>query len=232
MFRIWATKVLKEYMIKGFAMDDERLKNPNYIFGQDYFEEQLNRIRNIRSSERRFYQKITDIYAQCSANYDPNSDVTYTFYKTVQNKLHFAITGKTAAEIIHERVDFSKPNIGLTSWENAPSGRIRKEDVVVAKNYLNEKELDKLNRIVTMFLDYAEMQAENRTIIYMQDWIKKLDSFLNFNKLDILNDFGKISHKVAESLAMKELEKYNVIQDKMYVSDFDKMIDKYLKGED
>lgn len=232
MFRIWATKVLKEYMIKGFAMDDERLKNPNYIFGQDYFEEQLNRIRDIRSSERRFYQKIADIYAQCSADYDPNSDLTYTFYKKVQNKLHFAITGKTAAEIIHERVDSNKPNMGLTNWKNSPDGKIRKEDVVVAKNYLNEKELDKLNRIVTMYLDYAEMQAENRVVMYMQDWIEKLNAFLNFNKLDILNDSGKISHEVAESLAMKEFEKYNVIQDKTYVSDFDKVIDKYLKGEE
>lgn len=231
-FRIWATKVLKEYMIKGFAMDDERLKNPNYIFGHDYFEEQLNRIRDIRSSERRFYQKIADIYAQCSADYDPNSDLTYTFYKTVQNKLHFAITGKTAAEIIHERVDSNKPNIGLTSWKNAPKGKIRKEDVIVAKNYLNEKELDKLNRIVTMYLDYAEMQAENKVVMNMKDWIEKLNAFLNFNQLDILNDSGKISHEVAEKLAIKEFEKYNVIQDKTYVSDFDKMVDKYLKGEE
>jgi hypothetical protein len=232
MFRIWATKVLKEYMIKGFAMDDERLKNPNYVFGQDYFDELLNRIRDIRSSERRFYQKITDIYAQCSADYDPNSDLTYTFYKTVQNKLHFAITGKTAAEIIHERVDYNKPNMGLTSWKNAPKGKIRKEDVVVAKNYLNEKELDKLNRIVTMYLDYAEMQAEDRVVMSMKDWIEKLNAFLNFNQLDILNDSGKISHEVAQKLAMKEFEKYNVIQDKTYVSDFDKMVDKYLKGEE
>ena len=232
MFRIWATKVLKEYMIKGFAMDDERLKNPNYIFGQDYFEEQLNRIRNIRSSERRFYQKITDIYAQCSSDYDPNSDLTYTFYKTVQNKLHYAITGKTAAEIIHERADSSKPNMALTNWKNAPKGKIRKEDVVVSKNYLDEKELDKLNRIVTMYLDYAEMQAENRVVMYMKDWIEKLNSFLNFNKLDILNDSGKISHDVAEELAIKEFEKYSVIQDKMYLSDFDRIVNKYLKGEE
>ncbi len=232
MFRIWATKVLKEYMIKGFAMDDERLKNPNNIFGQDYFEEQLNRIRDIRSSERRFYQKITDIYAQCSADYEPNSDLTYTFYKTVQNKLHFAITGKTAAEIIRVRVDSNKPNMGLTSWKNAPKGRIRKEDVVVAKNYLNEKELDKLNRIVTMYLDYAEMQAENRVVMNMKDWIEKLNAFLNFNQLDILNDSGKISHEVAERLAIKEFEKYNIIQDKSCISDFDRMVDKYLKGEE
>jgi hypothetical protein len=232
MFRIWATKVLKEYMIKGFVMDDERLKNTNYIFGKDYFEEQLNRIRDIRSSERRFYQKITDIYAQCSADYDPNSNLTYTFYKTVQNKLHFAITGKTAAEIIHERVDSKKLNMGLTNWKNVPKGRIRKEDVVVAKNYLNEGELDKLNRIVTMYLDYAEMQAKNSVIMNMKDWIEKLNAFLNFNQLDILNDSGKISHEVAEKLAMKEFEKYNVIQDKMYVSDFDKVVNKYLKGEE
>jgi hypothetical protein len=232
MFRIWATNILKEYIIKGFAMDDERLKNPNYIFGQDYFEEQLNRIRDIRSSERRFYQKITDIYAQCSADYNPNDDLTYTFYKTVQNKLHFAITGKTAAEIIHERVDSNKPNMGLTNWKNAPKGKIRKEDIVIAKNYLNEKELDKLNRIVNMYLDYAEMQAENRVVMNMRDWIEKLNAFLNFNQLDILNDSGRVSHEVAEELAMKEFEKYNVIKDKTYVSDFDKMVDKYLKGEE
>jgi hypothetical protein len=231
MFRIWATKVLKEYIIKGFAMDDERLKNPNYTFGQDYFEEQLNRIRNIRSSERRFYQKITDIYAECSADYDPNSDLTITFYKTVQNKLHFAITGKTAAEIIQDRVDSSKKNMGLTNWKNAPKGKIRKEDVVLAKNYLNEEELSKLNRIVSMYLDYAEMQAENKVVMNMKDWVEKLNAFLNFNQLDILNDSGKISHEVAKELAIKEYEKYNAIQDNAYVSDFDKLVDEYLKKE-
>ena len=153
-FRIWATQIIKEYIIKGFAMDDQRLKNPNNIFGKDYFEEQLARIRDIRSSERRFYQKITDIYAQCSTDYDPNEEITKQFFATVQNKLHFAISGQTAAEIIYQRVGSEKLNIGLTTWKNAPKGAIRKTDVSIAKNYFNEKELDGLNRIVTMYLDY------------------------------------------------------------------------------
>ena len=169
-FRIWATERLKEYIIKGFTMDDERLKNPNIIFGKDYFEEQLARIRDIRSSERRFYQKITDIYAQCSADYDPNEEITKQFFATVQNKLHWAITSQTAAEIIYKRAGGTKSNMGLTTWKNAPKGAIRKTDVVVAKNYLNEKELDGLNRIVTMYLDYAEMMAEKRIVMNMKDW--------------------------------------------------------------
>ena len=177
-FRIWATERLKEYIIKGFTMDDERLKSPSNIFGIDYFEEQLARIRDIRSSERRMYQKVTDIYAQCSADYNPNEEITKQFFATVQNKLHFAITGKTAAEIIHERVDSSKIGMGLTVWKNSPKGKIREFDVVVAKNYLNEKELDHLNRIVTMYLDYAEMQAQRGILMRMKDWVEKLDAFL------------------------------------------------------
>ena len=160
-FRIWATQVLKEYIIKGFSLDIERLKNPNRVFGQDYFEELLYRIRDIRSSERRFYQKITDIYSQCSADYDPDELITKEFFATVQNKLHFAISGRTAAEIIYERVDSKKDNMGLTTWKNSPIGPIRKPDVSIAKNYLSEKELGNLNRIVSMYLDYAEMQAES-----------------------------------------------------------------------
>lgn len=187
-FRIWATKVLKEYMIKGFVMDDERLKNPNYIFGEDYFDELLERIRNIRSSERRFYQKITDIYSQCSIDYDKDSETTKTFFKTVQNKLHFAVTGNTAAEIIYNRADADKENMGLTNWKNSPDGPIYKYDVVVAKNYLNEKELKDLNRIVTMYLDYAEMQAENHNAMTMKDWTQKLNAFLKFNGREILHD--------------------------------------------
>ena len=187
-FRIWATKVLKEYMIKGFVMDDERLKNPNYIFGEDYFDELLERIRNIRSSERRFYQKITDIYSQCSIDYDKDSEITKTFFKTVQNKLHFAVTGNTAAEIIYNRADADKENMGLTNWKNSPDGSIYKYDVVVAKNYLNEKELKDLNRIVTMYLDYAEMQAENHNAMTMKDWTQKLNAFLKFNGREILHD--------------------------------------------
>lgn len=229
-FRIWATERLKEYIIKGFTMDDERLKNPNNIFGEDYFEEQLARIRNIRSSERRFYQKITDIYAQCSADYTDDSDITKKFFATVQNKLHWAISKQTAAEIIHSRVDSGKPNMGLTTWKNAPKGSIRKTDVVIAKNYLNEKELDQLNRIVTMYLDYAEMQASRGKIMYMKDWVAKLDAFLNFNEQDVLNDNGKVSHTVAIALAEKEYAKYQLIQDQNYISDFDREVEKLLKA--
>jgi len=168
-FRIWATERLKEYIIKGFTMDDERLKDPHNIFGKDYFEEQLARIRDIRSSERRMYQKITDIYAQCSADYSPDNVITKQFFATVQNKLHFAITGKTAAEIVCERADSTKQHMGLTVWISSPRGKIRESDVLIAKNYLNEKELDHLNRIVTMYLDFAEMQAERGIIMYMKN---------------------------------------------------------------
>lgn len=168
-FRIWATKVLKEYIIKGFSMDDERLKNPNNVFGKDYFDEQLARIRDIRSSERRFYQKITDIYSQCSADYEPQSKITEDFFATIQNKLHWAITNMTAAEIIVKRADSKKENMGLTTWKNSPKGEIRKKDIYVAKNYLGAEELDNLNRIVSMYLDYAEMQAKNKKIMYMKD---------------------------------------------------------------
>jgi len=228
-FRIWATERLKEYIIKGFTMDDERLKNPNTIFGKDYFEEQLARIRNIRSSERRMYQKVTDIYAQCSADYNPNEEITKQFFATVQNKLHFAITGKTAAEIIHTRVDSGKRNMGLTVWKNAPKGKIRESDVMIAKNYLNEKELDHLNRIVTMYLDYAEMQAERGVLMRMKDWVMKLNAFLKFNERDVLADAGKVSHEVAEALALEEYEKYRVEQDKDYISDFDRVVKKLNK---
>ena len=228
-FRIWATERLKEYIIKGFTMDDERLKNPNTIFGKDYFEEQLARIRDIRSSERRMYQKITDIYAQCSADYNPNEIITKQFFATVQNKLHFAITGKTAAEIVRERVDSSKPHMGLTVWKNSPKGAIRESDVVIAKNYLNEGELDHLNRIVTMYLDFAEMQAKRGILMRMKDWIAKLNAFLKFNERDILGNAGKISHEVAETLALNEFEKYRREQDKNYISDFDREVKKMLK---
>lgn len=230
-FRIWTTQILKEYIIKGFAMDDERLKSPNNVFGKDYFEEQLARIRDIRSSERRFYQKITDIYAQCSADYSPDESITKLFFATVQNKLHFAITGKTAAEIIHERANSNKPNMGLTAWKNSSRGRIRKEDVAIAKNYLDEKEIDQLNRIVSMYLDYAELQAQNMKVMYMRDWVEKLDAFLKFNERDILLDAGKVSREVAFSLAEKEYEKYCLEQDKNYISDFDKAVKKFQKGK-
>ena len=224
LFRIWATERLKEYIIKGFTMDDERLKNPSRIFGQDYFEEQLARIRDIRSSERRFYQKITDIYAQCSADYNKEAEETKCFFATVQNKLHWAITRRTAAEIIHSRADSRKPNMGLTSWENGPAGSIRKPDVSIAKNYLNEEELDGLNRIVSMYLDYAEMQARNRRMMNMQDWIQKLDAFLQFNEREILDHPGKVSAEIAKSFAESEFEKYRTVQDRLFESDFDRMV--------
>ena len=229
-FRIWATERLREYIIKGFTMDDERLKNPHNIFGKDYFEEQLARIRDIRSSERRMYQKVTDIYAQCSADYSPDSDITKLFFATVQNKLHFAITGKTAAEIIHERADSAKAHMGLTVWKNSPKGKIRESDIVIAKNYLNEQELDHLNRIVTMYLDYAEMQAKHGILMRMKDWVVKLDAFLKFNERQILGDVGAISHEVAEALALKEYKKYRKYQDKNYISDFDREVKKLLSS--
>ena len=228
-FRIWATERLKEYIIKGFTMDDERLKNPINIFGKDYFEEQLARIRDIRSSERRFYQKITDIYTQCSADYTIETQATKDFFATVQNKLHWAITGQTAAELIAARADSKKENMGLTTWKNAPKGSIRKTDVSIAKNYLNEKELDGLNRIVAMYLDYAESQALKGVIMYMKDWIQKLDAFLQFNETAILKHQGKVSHEVALALAESELEKYRIVKDKMIESDFDKEIKKLKK---
>jgi len=223
-FRIWATERLKEYIIKGFTMDDERLKNPENIFGKDYFEEQLARIRDIRSSERRFYQKITDIYSRCSADYDANAQTTRDFFATVQNKLHWAITGQTAAEIIAARADSSKENMGLATWKNAPKGSIRKTDIGIAKNYLNEKELDSLNRIVSMYLDYAENQAQKGIVMFMKDWVKKLDAFLQFNEEAILNHQGKVSHEVALTLAEDEFEKYRILQDKLIESDFDKIL--------
>jgi len=228
-FRIWATERLKEYIIKGFTMDDERLKTPNYTFGQDYFEEQLARIADIRSSERRFYQKITDIYAQCSVDYDKNSIEAQHFFATVQNKLHFAISGRTAAEIISDRVSSTMPNLGLTNWKNGPKGAIRKTDVVVAKNYLDEKELEGLNNIVEQYLIFAESQAKRKKTMFMLDWESKLSEFLKLNDRNILEDLGKVSHAVAEVLALEEYEKYRVEQDKNYVSDFDKFANKAIK---
>ena len=227
-FRIWATKTLKEFIIKGFVLDDDRLKQGKR-FGVDYFTELLERIREIRASERRFYQKLTDIYAQCSLDYDPKSELTQAFYKTVQNKLEWAITGKTAAELIAERANAEKPFMGLTTWKQAPDGKILKNDVVIAKNYLIEKEIKELNRVVTMYLDYAENQAERQKAMYMKDWIEKLDAFLKFNDYEVLTDAGKVTAEVAKALALKEYEKFRVIQDQFFVSDFDIEIKK-LKG--
>ena len=226
MFRIWANRVLKEYIIKGYVMDDERLKEPENYFGKDYFEEQLERIRDIRASERRFYQKITDIYTQCSADYDVSSPITQEFFATVQNKLHFAVTHHSAAEIIYGRADSMKQNMGLTSWKNAPHGRIRKSDVTVAKNYLDEAEIGNLNEIVTMYLDYAERQARRGNIMYMRDWVERLDAFLQFNEEDILHNNGTVTAAIAKAFAESEYDKYRTLQDRSYQSDFDRLVDK------
>lgn len=229
-FRIWATKTLKEFIIKGFVLDDERLKQGKKLFGKDYFDELLERIREIRASERRFYQKITDIYAECSIDYQPKSEITQLFYKTVQNKMHWAITGQTAAEIISSRAKAELPNMGLTTWKNSPKGKVLKSDVSVAKNYLNKKEIDELNRIVTMYLDYAENQAARQIPMTMKDWVEKLDAFLQFNDYSVLKNAGSISAEIAKELATKEFEKFRVIQDEDYESDFDKEV-KRIKGE-
>jgi len=234
-FRKWATERLREYIVKGFVMDDERLKGNKNLSG-DYFDELLERIRDIRASERRFYQKITDIYAQCSVDYDPNADITNEFYATVQNKLHWAIHGRTAAELIADRADADKPNMGLTTWKNAPAGKIRKTDIAVAKNYLSESELKELNLIVTMYLDYAEDQARRHKAVTMSEWITKLDAFLQFNERDILQNAGKVSAKIAEQLASTEFEKFKAkerqIESSQPVSDFDKFMEKTKKLKD
>lgn len=230
-FRIWATKTLREFIIKGFVLDDERLKQGKH-FGKDYFDELLERIREIRASERRFYLKITDIYEQCSIDYNKDAEITQRFFKTVQNKLHWAITGHTAAEIIAGRADANKPNMGLTTWKNAPKGKVLKGDISIAKNYMQEKEIKELERIVTMYLDFAELQAERQIAMKMADWIKRLDAFLQFNEYEILKDAGKISHEVAKKLAEKEYEKFRIIQDKNFISDFEKEVKKLRKKKD
>ena len=224
-FRIWATKTLREFIIKGFVLDDERLKQGKR-FGKDYFDELLERIREIRASERRFYLKITDIYEQCSIDYNKEAEITQTFFKTVQNKLHFAISGKTAAQLIAERANATKPNMGLQTWKNAPSGKVLRGDISIAKNYLIEKEIKELERVVTMYLDFAELQASRQIPMKMADWVSRLDAFLQFNEYQILKDAGKVSHEVAMKLAEKEYEKFRVIQDQNFISDFDKEIKK------
>lgn len=224
-FRIWATKTLREFIIKGFVLDDERLKQGKR-FGKDYFDELLERIREIRASERRFYLKITDIYEQCSIDYNKEAEITQKFFKTVQNKLHWAITGKTAAELIADRANASQPNMGLTTWKNAPQGKVLKTDIGTAKNYLQEKEIKELERIVTMYLDFAELQAERQIPMKMADWVTRLDAFLQFNEYNILKDAGKVSHDVAMKLAEKEYSKFRVIQDRNFESDFDKEVKK------
>ena len=224
-FRIWATKVLKEYIIKGFAMDDDRLKNGQY-FGKDYFKELLERVRSIRTSERRIYQQITDIFAECSFDYDKNSQTTKDFYATVQNKFHFAITGKTAAEIIYENADIKKINMGLTSWKNSPDGRVLKSDVTIAKNYLQEDEIKKLERTIGSYFDYIERIIENRQKLSMQDISNSVNKFLEFNEFQILDGKGRVSHQQAKEKALKEYEVFNKIQ--KIESDFDKEMKKLL----
>ena len=229
-FRQWATKTLKEYIIKGFVLNDDMLKNGK-PFGKDYFDELLERIREIRASERRAYQKITDVFEQCSYDYDKNSETTKAFYAFVQNKLHFAITGKTAAELIYERADSEKPSMGLTTWKDAPEGKILKRDIGIAKNYLNEKELTRLNRLVTMFIDYAELMAEDGVLMSMQDWIDQTNQFLMNNRRKVLSGKGKVSHEAALKKAEKEYEVFRIKQDWEYISEFDREVEKYLKGE-
>ena len=228
-FRQWATKTLKEYIIKGFVLNDDMLKNGK-PFGKDYFDELLERIREIRASERRAYQKITDVFEQCSYDYDKNSETTKAFYAFVQNKLHFAITGKTAAELIYERADSEKPSMGLTTWKDAPEGKILKRDIGIAKNYLNEKELTRLNRLVTMFIDYAELMAEDGVLMSMQDWVDQTNQFLMNNRRKVLSGKGKVSHKAALKKAEKEYDVFRIKQDREYVSEFESGSRKIFEG--
>lgn len=229
-FRQWATKTLKEYITKGFVLNDDMLKNGK-PFGKDYFDELLERIREIRASERRAYQKITDVFEQCSYDYDKNSKTTKAFYAFVQNKLHFAVTGKTAAELIYERADSEKPAMGLTTWKDAPNGKVLKRDIGIAKNYLNEKELSRLNRLVTMFIDYAELMAEDGILMSMQDWVDQTNQFLMNNRRKVLAGNGRVSHDEAIEKASKEYEVFRVKQDQEYISEFDREVERYLKGE-
>ena len=224
-FRIWVTKILKEYIIKGFAMDDDRLKNGQY-FGKDYFRELLERVRSIRTSERRIYQQITDIFAECSFDYDKNAQTTKDFYATVQNKFHFAIIGKTAAEIVYENADIKKPNMGLTSWKNSPDGRVLKSDTSIAKNYLGEDDIKKLERTIGAYFDYIERIIENRQELNMKDVSESVNKFLEFNEFKVLEGKGAISHIQAKEKASKEYEEFNKIQ--KIESDFDKEMKKLL----
>ncbi|MEI3499224.1 MAG: virulence RhuM family protein [Bacilli bacterium] len=227
-FRIWATKILKEYMIKGFVIDVEKMKN-GPKFGKDYYNELLQTIKEIRLSERRQYQKITDVFEATSIDYNKDSNEAYTFFKIVQNKLHYAITGKTAAELIYERVDSEKKHMGLTNWKNSPDGKIMKYDISVAKNYLSENELKKLERLTISFLDYAEDMAEEHQIMTMNDWINITDKLLRFRDKKILKDSGKISHKKAIEKADLEYEKFRIKQDREYISSMDNMYKRYLE---
>jgi len=229
-FRIWATKNLREFLIKGFVMDDERLKQGNRVFGRDYFEELLERIREIRASERRFYQKITDIYA-LAVDYDKNAPVTKEFFASVQNKLHWAITGKTAAEIVHDSANATLPHMGLINWKHAPDGKILKSDVSIAKNYLNQAHIQELNRIVSAYLDLAENRAQRGILMKMEDWVRFLNNFLELSNYPILEDKGKVSALEAKLKAEHEYEVFRVKQDADYLSDFDREIKRIQGGE-
>lgn len=229
-FRQWATKTLKEYIQKGFVLNDDLMKNGR-PFGKDYFDELLERIREIRASERRAYQKIADVFEQCSYDYDKNSDTTKAFYAFVQNKLHYAVTGKTAAELISERATLDSPTMGLTTWKGAPDGKILKSDTLVAKNYLNEKELSRLNRLVTMFIDYAELMAEDEQLMSMQDWLNETDRFLTNNRRNVLDGKGHISREAAAKKVGAIYEEFRKKQDAAYISEFDRQTEQYLKGE-
>ena len=222
-FRTWANKIIKDYMIQGFALNDDRFMKARKS-DQEYFNRLLERIKLIRTSERMFYQKITDIFSECSIDYDRNSETALNFYKTIQNKFHFAITGKTAAKIVYDRADAQKKNMGLTTWEKSPDGKILKSDIIIAKNYLDEKEIKGLNNLVNLFLDIAENNAERNIPMYMNDWKKEVEKALTLFHYEVLNDKGKISHKDAVQKALSEYEKYRIIQDKNYVSDFDKLL--------
>lgn len=228
-FRQWATRTLKEYIQKGFVLNDELMKN-GHPFGKDYFEELLERIREIRASERRAYQKIADVFEQCSYDYDKNSETTKAFYAFVQNKLHYAVTGKTAAELISERATLDSPTMGLTTWKGAPDGKILKSDTLVAKNYLSEKELSRLNRLVTMFIDYAELMAEDEQLMSMQDWLDETDRFLTNNRRQVLESKGHISRDAAMKKVGAIYDEFRRKQDAEYISEFDREIAKYLKG--
>ena len=228
-FRQWATKTLKEYIQKGFVLNDDLMKNGR-PFGKDYFDELLERIREIRASERRAYQKIADVFEQCSYDYDKNSETTKAFYAFVQNKLHYAVTGKTAAELISERATPDSPTMGLTTWKGAPDGKILKSDTLVAKNYLNEKELSRLNRLVTMFIDYAELMAEDEQLMSMQDWLDETDRFLTNNRRKVLDGKGRISREAAAKKVGAIYDEFRKKQDAAYISDFDREMAKYLKG--
>ena len=229
-FRQWATKTLKEYIQKGFVLNDEMMKNGR-PFGRDYFDELLERIREIRASERRAYQKIADVFEQCSYDYDKNSETTKAFYAFVQNKLHYAVTGKTAAELLSQRATLDSPTMGLTTWKGAPDGKILKSDTLVAKNYLNQKELSRLNRLVTMFIDYAELMAEDEQLMSMQDWLKETDRFLTNNRRQVLDGKGHISRETAVKKVSGIYEEFRKRQDADYISEFDRQTEKYLKGE-